>query len=392
MDLVPVDPGARSVKTWLRLTALAFVVALTTAAGVWGLTRSGASATERLLPESATKTNDEHAFAPGGAARAGVTFASVEMAEMAPVVNVTGAVAFHPDRVTAVGARIAGRVRSVEKHEGQAVARGEILATLESAELGEAQAALASVKARLEAARAEERRQVDMGEATSRRDTERATESALVAAAEMSAAEQRVRALAGPGGASDGALGILQMRSPIAGKVIERSVSLGQSVDPTFTAFRVADLHAVWVELRVSERELVGVHVGDGASIIVHGDPEPLSARVAQVGDVIDPETRSAAVRVEVDNEALRLRPGQAVTAHIRTTARRMGPVVPREAIVLVDGEETVFLERASGLVEARRVTLGPADEQRVSITDGLAAGDRVATTGAFALKAEMFR
>ena len=332
-------------------------------------------------------------FSPAYAERVGLVFAKVESGDLSPTSNFTGTVAFDPERVAVVGARVAGRISHVRKFDGDMVKATDTLAELESAELGSAQSALLVAKAHLAAAEANDLREKQLAEAkvSSARDAELAHAVALASKAEVMGAEQRVRAL---GGSSATGVGVFRVTSPIAGRIVESHVSRGQSVDPSATLFRVADLSRVWVELSVFERELAGLRAGDdvelspqiNAAVVVKG-------KVAHVGDVIDLETRSADVRIVVDNAHELLRPGQSVTARIhRQVVKAEGFLLPSEALTTVDGKVTVFVLREKNAVEPRTVVVGARDRTRVQVTSGLAAGDMVVSKGVFALKAEIFR
>ena len=327
------------------------------------------------------------------AKRAQIEMTVVERSNLAPVVSVTGTVTFDPEKVAAVGARISGRVRQIFKLEGDPVKVGDVLAEIESAELGQAQAALVSARAHAAAATANEKREKELAEAriSSNREAEVAAANAVSSRADLQAAEQRVRAL---GGVADGTPGILRLATPIAGKVIERHVSRGQSVEATHTAFRVADLSSVWVQLAVFERQLTAMHQGDAVDIYPQGDgDQKVMGSVSYVGDVIDLETRTAPVRVEVDHPKIPLRPGQSVLAKIHTSAPiATSIVVPRGAVTSVDGKPTIFVAHDALSVEPRAVVLGGQDGDRVEVLAGLVEGDRVATGGVFALKSEIFR
>jgi cobalt-zinc-cadmium efflux system membrane fusion protein len=327
------------------------------------------------------------------AKRAGVEVTPVERSSLAPVVSVTGTVTFDPEKVAAVGARIAGRVSQIFKLEGEPVKAGDILAEIESAELGQAQAALISAKAHADAATANEKREKELAEAriSTNREAELAAANAVSARADLVAAEQRVRAL---GGVAGGTPGILRLATPIAGKVIERHVSRGQSVEATHTAFRVADLSSLWVQLAVFERQLTAIHEGDAVDLYPLGDGDrKVSGAVSYVGDVIDLDTRTAPVRVEVDHPEVPLRPGQSVLAKIHTSGHLGASiVVPRGAVTSVDGKPTVFVAHDALSVEPRAVQLGGQDGDRVEITNGLEETDKVVTNGVFALKSEIFR
>jgi cobalt-zinc-cadmium efflux system membrane fusion protein len=327
------------------------------------------------------------------AKRAGIETIAVERSNLAPTVSVTGTVTFDPEKQAAVGARISGRVREIFKLEGDTVKAGDVLAEIESAELGHAQATLVSARAHASAATANEKREKELAEAriSSNREAELAAATAASARADLQAAEQRVRAL---GGTANGTPGILRLATPISGKVIERHVSRGQSVEATYTAFRVADLSSVWVQLAVFERQLTAIHNGDAVDIYPQGDGDrKVRGNVSYVGDVIDVETRTAPVRVEVDRPEIPIRPGQSVLAKIHTAKPVASAlVVPRGSVTSVDGKPTVFVMHDALSVEPRAVELGGQDGDRVEVIKGLTEQEKVVTTGVFALKSEMFR
>ena len=104
-------------------------------------------------------------YSPAFAARSKLEFGVAESAGLTPVVNVTGTVTFDPERVAAVGARISGRVRRVLKFPGDRVKAGDMLAELESADLGQAQSAVLAARAHAEAANANEKRESQLAEA-----------------------------------------------------------------------------------------------------------------------------------------------------------------------------------------------------------------------------------
>jgi cobalt-zinc-cadmium efflux system membrane fusion protein len=327
------------------------------------------------------------------AKRAEIAFATAERSSFAPLVSVTGTVTFDAERMAAVGARIAGRVRRILKLEGESVQASDVLAEIESAELGEAQAALVAARAHAEAATANEKREKELADEriSARREAELAAANAVAARADLLAAEQKVRAL---GGSTQGVPGILLLKSPIAGKVIERNVSRGQSVEATHTAFRVADLSRVWVQLAVFERQLSAIRPDDPVDILPQGESaRKVTGSIAHIGDVIDLETRTAPVRVVVDNREVLLRPGQSVLAKIHTSSpAATSLLLPRGAVTSVDGKPTVFVSHDALSVEPRSVVLGGQDAEHVEVLSGIESGEKVAVAGVFALKSEIFR
>jgi len=135
------------------------------------------------------------------------------------------------------------------------------------------------------------------------------------------------------------------------------------------------------------------VHDNDAVEISPQSNQSVVrKGHVAHVGDVIDKDTRSAPVRVVVENDGS-LRPGQSVLAKIHTvhtTAKEL--LVPIDAVATVDGKPTIFVAHDETSVEPRSVVLGPRDSQHVVVSQGLTLGDRIVVTGVFALKSEVFR
>lgn len=392
-----VDALARNARWLWRWALVCGVVTVALALSIWGRPRQAAEAaanggidTGRDVP---FLDGSKIRYSRGFAQRNHLKFASVETGALSPVVYVTGSVIFDPDKVAAIGVRITGRVRNVFKLEGAQVKVGDVLAEIESAELGRAQAELIAARARAVAAIANERREKDLAVAkiSSSRDAELAAANAASARADLLAAEGSVHAM---GGEPQGEPGILFLKSPLAGKVVDRSLWRGQFVQPTLTAFKVADLSRVFVELAVFEREVTSIRAGDPVEISAPGTGKlVLQGRVAHVGDMIDLQTKTSAVRVIVDQPATPLRPGQSVQAKIHTSAHgKLRLVLPRDAVTSVDGRSTVFVLQKDLAVEPRAIEVGRQDGQQVEVRAGLESGERVVVNGVFALKSEIFR
>jgi membrane fusion protein, heavy metal efflux system len=320
---------------------------------------------------------------------------SVKVAEgeLSPMLSLTGTVRYDPRKFAAVGARSTGRIRRVYKIMGDHVKPGEALADIESADLGKAQANAEGLRAREIVALSHLKREEQLAAArvTAAREAEQAKADHEALRAERRAAEKAVAAL---GATVSSEVGILKLRSPIAGRVIMVKASQGQTIEPADTLFEVADLSKVWVELVVFERDLQRVRAGDTVEIVVSAvKGEVVKGTLAHLSDLVDPVSRSAIGRVEVDNSKGWLRPGQSTTARIHGHSSGERTLkVPKPSITFVDGKPTAFLLVAPGLVEPHAVELGPDDGEQVAIRQGLRVGDSVISEGLFALKAEIFR
>lgn len=333
-------------------------------------------------------------FSPSYAERAGIVVEPAVERSLAPVTDVTGHVDFSPNHVAAVGTRIFGHVDEVDVLPGQTVKEGEPLARLVSSELGEAQARLHTADARehfAETDRKRKERLVAEGIAADR-SAQVALRELEAARAQRLAAEQSIRAMGGSPKASK--LGNFTLRAPIDGEVVEMNVYRGQAVQPDHQAFKIADLSKLWLELAVYERELPRISVGDEVLVRPGGDElTVVKGVVAHVGSVIDPGTRTATVRVQVDNEQRELRVGQAVQARLVSIGSKVQALaVPRTAVILVDGQHTVFVSPRDGEAAPRQIELGVQSNDYVEIVKGIEPGERVIVDGVFELKSELFR
>lgn len=336
-------------------------------------------------------------FSDAYAKRAGIVFEQVKVADLVPVVSVVGTAELNAEHVAAVGVRLRGLVSRVNEFEGDIVEVGTPLARIESAELGEAQAAVGMLAAEREAAEVNARRESTLaaGHLTTAREVETAAVEARKFNLLLGAAQQKVAALGGRVESSMGRLGVHEMRSPIKGTVVERHVAPGQFVEGHLVAFKIANLDYLWIELDVFERNLSRIRVGDRTELTpLAGGFEPLEGRVAKIGAQIDPETHSAKVRIEVENRDHRLRVGQAVKAHIHSSGGppALRPTIPSRAITFVDGKPTVFVRAGSSSVRVVSVSTGDSDGASTEILSGITGEEQIVTDGAFALKSELFR
>jgi cobalt-zinc-cadmium efflux system membrane fusion protein len=186
----------------------------------------------------------------------------------------------------------------------------------------------------------------------------------------------------------------IQIRAPITGQVLEVNVAPAEyragisfHTDTTAPLMSIVDLSTVWVSSDVPERSVSLVHIGELVTINLLAFPnEVFTGRVARIGDVLDPQTRTLKVYVELPNPSGRFRPEMFGTVRHSGAPRKMA-VLPAAAIVQEYGRSTVFFERAPGQYERRPVTVGPPVGDQVPVLSGLQAGDRVVVDGAMLLK-----
>jgi cobalt-zinc-cadmium efflux system membrane fusion protein len=325
----------------------------------------------------------------------------VKRQRLARDVEVVGSVGFAANYHAEIGPLIAGRIVSIKAQVGERVQAGQVLAELESFEVGQAQAAYLTARATSLAAQANLRRERELAErkVSSERERELAEAAAITEQAQLAAATQRLRALGlrqvDIRQTSENRAGIVPLYSPIDGTIITRSISLGQAVQPATDAFAVANLSQLWVQLDLFEKDLPYVHADQRAEIRTEVYPgRTFPARVAYIGQVIDEKTRTAPVRIEFDNHEGLFRPGQFVTATLQGDPSRVTSevlAVPRKAVLTVDGKPLVFVQDGPGFGK-RGIELGASGGQMIEVRSGLAVGDKIAVDGGFLLKSELLR
>lgn len=311
-----------------------------------------------------------------------------------------GVVTLDQDRIARVPAKVVGSVAQLRKKLGDIVEKDEIVAILDSREIADAKSEFLSASVAFDLQKTLFDRTRILW------DKKIATEQAfLQARATFVAAELRLglarqklvslgfgqQAIAQlrPGNAPD--LREYPVRSPIAGRVIERKVDVGAAVgannDPS-ELYTIADLSSLWVELSVPTADLDLVREGQPVAFSAPGG-RAARGRIIFIGPVVNQDTRAARVLATLPNPEMRWRPGAYVSARIELGAGAAAVTVPRAAIQTVEGEPSVFVRTGKGF-ERRAVRLGKADDERIEVVAGLEHGERIAASNTFVLKSEL--
>src|SRR4030095_6144169 len=158
---------------------------------------------------------------------------------------------------------------------------------------------------------------------------------------------------------------------------------------------RVTDLSSVWVVGQVYEKDLASVRVGSGASITSEAYPRRVfQGQVSYVDPKLDPQTRTAQVRVELANPGQQLR----IAMYVNVAFAALGkpqtttPMVPVAAIQYFGNQQVVFVPKDCNVFEIRPVRLGPESNGYYPVLEGLKVGDQVVTEGSFMLRAEWLK
>lgn len=322
--------------------------------------------------------------------------------------TVLGTIVTAANRVARVPARVVGTVAEMRKQLGDKVEAGEVVAVLDSREVADAKSEYLTAVVNLELQRTNyeraralwERRisaeaqylqaQATFSETQLRVDLARQKLSALGLDANVIAANAKQEEEAG----RPSSLRRYELRSPLAGRVIDRKVDVGMAVgkegDPA-EVYTIADLSVLWADISVLTSDLDLVE--EGAAVLItpaNGDPEKRSdAKVIFISPVLSPDTRSARLIAELPNETGAWRPGAFVTTEIEIARDEVAVFVPRSALQKIDGSTVVFVHTKSGF-ERREIKTGRGDDESIEVTAGLYPGDEIAIKNSFLLKAEL--
>ncbi|HEX5009350.1 MAG TPA: efflux RND transporter periplasmic adaptor subunit [Planctomycetota bacterium] len=305
-------------------------------------------------------------------------------------ITVPGMVRSDQDTTALVGPIIEGRISQVLVGWGETVKRGQVLAWLDSAEVGEARAAWFRAQAELQVADATVKRlqQLAADRIVASKDLSAAEGERATAQAESDAARNTLRIL----GFSDDDVEQLSSQdagsrvplvAPIDGTIVDRTAVTGAWAEPSAALFTIMDLGTLWVDARVYEKDLGAVQPGQELSVSVIAAPDrSVSGRVSYVGSTVDDATRTTIVRTVVANPDGLLKPGMFASVRIVTRESSGSLLLPEGAVLQAPDKRQVVVEEAAGRYQLRDVRVGATADGRVEILDGLHAGERVVTGG----------
>jgi len=305
---------------------------------------------------------------------------------------------FDQDRQVQVFPAYQGRARQVQAKLGESVAKGQVLFTIDSPDLAQAESSLITAAGQRELttrtlARA---RQMFESQASAQKDVEQAVSDQQAAEGSYRTARNLLH-MQGIGDAEIDRIvatrkvdGELRVLSPIAGKVTARNVAAGDFVQPgnAPAPFAVADLDTLWMVANVAEDDAMALRPGQAVTVSVNALPgHPLHGVVDVVGSSVDPATHRVQVRSTIADPHHELRPQMLATYVIRTGEPLHSVAVPLNAVVREgDGTMTVYVTQDGRRFVRRPVKLGLQQGGYDQIVEGLADGERVASDGALFL------
>jgi cobalt-zinc-cadmium efflux system membrane fusion protein len=307
---------------------------------------------------------------------------TVEQRPTAEEMLVNGVIAPDVNKSVPVLSLAGGRVVDIRAKLGDDVKKGQVLLEIDSPDVAAAFSDYQKFRTdEILANRQLERSKLLYSRgAIAQKDLEVAEDAEQKAKVDVQTSVQRLKVL---GADVDHPSPVVPVRAPINGTIVEQNTTGGtgvKSLDNSPNLFTIADLSRVWVLCDVYENMLPQVHLGDFAEVRLAAYPDRrLRARVINISRVLDPTTRAAKVRLELNNSERLLRAGMFVTAVFRSKKEKMTPVVPATAVLRLHDKDWVFRPEGGNRFRRSEIRAGTtASDGMRQVLAGLAPGDKV--------------
>lgn len=360
----------------------------------------------------------------------GLTTTTVRRQKIAEEVPAHGVIAYDRKLLSRLSSRVPGIIWRVEKHLGDFVKKGDVLAVIEAVAIGDAKAEFQSALAVAEV-RVEQRRRLEgLPEVVSQQALREAILSEREALVRLRNAEQTLINLGLPIRYQDYAeltdaerfqklqfLGLpeeliagvdakqttsslVPMTAPFDGQVISRDVALGEVVQTEQTLFEIADTRRMWLLLDVGKEDANALEPGQSVRFTADGVNGDIEAQIDWISTEVDENTRTVHVRAQVDNALLanhtdgsiqrRLRANTFGTAKIRIRENPQALVVPLDCVQLDRDRAVVFVQTDDRRFKMVPVERGIATERDVEILGAIEPGMAIVRQGSHVLKSQV--
>ncbi len=324
----------------------------------------------------------------------------IERAQIAQTLDVAGRLSVDEAKVSRIGSNLTGRLLSVNAQVGQKVASSTVLATINSTELNSAQ--LNFLKAHsivdLQTKNVERAQALFKADVISSAELQKRENELQIALAEEKATADQLMSF----GMNEGSVKALAKNrtiksqraviSPLNGVVIEKHVTTGQVVQAADPLFVVADLSSLWIVANVPEAQAGGIKIGQDIEVTISSLNIKIHTNITYIADVINSETRTLAIRADLDNANGTFKPDMFATIRIEGQSQER-LLVPSSAVVREQNKEHVFVKLSDKVFRLVPVTLEQANETGLrAISSGLTGDESIVTNGAFHLNTERQR
>jgi cobalt-zinc-cadmium efflux system membrane fusion protein len=332
---------------------------------------------------------------------AGIKIDVVAEGPLDEILSLAGTLSYDENKVAKVAPRIGGRVSRILVDFGQQVRSGQVLAEIDSPELGQAVADWRKAQSVFNVRQRDHERAQKLleGKAISQGEFLSREGEFNVAKSERENADARLHLY---GLAHADLEGLFRggevksrfpLRSPISGKVIERQINPGEVVETGKSLFTIGDIRTLWLIAQLFEKDLARVRAGQSVGVSTDAFPgRTFQGLINYVGDQVEASTRTVRARATIANPKQELKPGMFVEARLAVASAASVIRVPTAAIQEIDKQPTIFVQASPNEFEPRAVETGRVGQTSTEIRKGLRAGERVVTDGSLTVKAQLLK
>lgn len=372
-----------------RLSRFAIAVAIGAMIAVAGCKSSGS----KSLAE-ATAARDPMKVVVASDLMQSIPVGNAAWQEITTQQKVAARVETDASRVARIGSPVEGRITKVLVFEGQHVRQGQVLAMLHSNALSDTQFAFVKAfsQAKLAEQAAERARLLVQSDVIGKAELLKREAEVLQNATEVASLRAQLHGL----GMSEPAIQELETTrklnseypiiASISGTVIERTITIGQVVQPADPAFLVADLSNLWFVAEIPEEQAGSLAVGKTVIATIPALPdETITGRLSFVSPVVNPETRTVQARMDLPNAKGLFKPQMLASMTFENLPEK-GLTIPSTAVVREDNKDHVFVQTSAGEFRLREVQLGAEVKDRRVVVSGISNSERIVLDGAFHL------
>lgn len=307
---------------------------------------------------------------------------TVSNCNLADQLTLSGEVSFNENNVVKVFPRGSGQVIESKVSLGDKVAKGQVLAVVRSADIAGSYSDLNSANADLAIAK----RQMDNAQSlyksgiSSQREYTEAQQNYEKALAAKSKIQSSITI---NGGSRTSANGEYFLTAPIDGYIVEKKVTAGSFIrsDASDNLFTISDLKSVWIYANVYEADIPKVHAGYPVNVTPMSYPDKTyTGKVAEISQVLDPQSKVMRVRIELDNKDMLLKPDMFAKVVVNNVEGTSGICVPASAILSQDGKDYVVVYNNDSDLQAAEVSVITSVNNKTYVSSGVTPGQKVIT------------
>ncbi|GIV46171.1 MAG: hypothetical protein KatS3mg036_0989 [Ignavibacterium sp.] len=336
-------------------------------------------------------------------------YVTAEIKPLNGFIKVPAVIITNQNNEALIGSLMQGRVHKVFVNVGDYVKTGQALMQIEGLEIGQLKGNYLKAKANLDFAEQEYKRQKTLLEQNvgSQKIYLTAKAEYEKALAEFNAEDKKIHSVGITHedieniNENEHTSGLLTIKSPIDGIIVERNIVIGQLVETNTNAFRIINTNSIWADGQIYEKDILKIFGKPTIEFFSSSIPnQTFRGKVIYIGQVVDEHTRTIKIRAEIQNTAnpegrafaSKLKPNMFGEMLIPISSEAKGIVIPSESVIKDNNESYVFVVENDTTFSKQIVKTGVELNSSVEVIEGLKSGDKVVTKGAFFLKSEMMK